>query len=202
MWRPRNFGAQADVRNFLNWLTCQLHPNTAFTHITNGPLKLPKVLWYSSPQKQWLMQSKNLVLMYLKPSALILICRREKAGWRPVSGARCVEIASLIPTMKFYLLRVDLLLRTQAIDRDSRAGFMATWCDHRGQFILEWDLLETSIQSGQSSSRCCQYQCGWYVTQLRNPVCQSLWSFPHIISARPLSLSKLSKLLFRRELRS
>ena len=62
----------------------------------------------------------------------------------------------------------------------SRAGFMATWRDHRGQFILEWDLLETSIQSGQSSSRCCQYQCGWYVTQLRNPVCQSLWSFLHL----------------------
>ena len=62
----------------------------------------------------------------------------------------------------------------------SRAGFMATWRDHRGQFILEWDLLETSIQSGQSSSRCCQYQCGWYVTQLRNPVCQSLCSFLHL----------------------
>ena len=75
----------------------------------------------------------------------------------------------------------------------SRAGFMATWRDHRGQFILEWDLLETSIQSGQSSSRCCQYQCGWYVTQLRNPVCQSLWSFLHLplLSSHHISQTSL-----------
>ena len=141
MWRPRNFGAQADVRNFLNWLTCLLHPNTAFTNISNGPLKLPKVLWYGSPQEQWLMQWKNLVLMYWKPSALILICRREKAGWGPVSGARCVEIASLIPTMKFYLLRVDLLLRTQEL---------VSWRPDvitEGNLSLNEIFLETSIST-------------------------------------------------------